>query len=881
MSNPPSGTVTFLFTDIEGSTRQWEESPAMSKRVDDHFAVLREAVDRAGGEVFATMGDGIAAAFASAEAAVRAAMWAQSRMGPTGLAVRMGIHTGEVELVDGDYRGRPVNRAARIMAVGSGGQILVSEVAAALVQAGPAAVELVDLGTHRLRDLAEPERLWQVVHPDLERAFPAVRGVDSYTNNLPVQRSSLVGREHDVDDVVAQFERFRIVTLTGVGGVGKTRLALHAAADLLPQFTNVWFVELAGVADPDDVADLIARTVGAAVVADPLDATAALMLGQATLLVLDNCEHVIERAAEVVDELTSRCPHLSVLATSREMLDVDGERVVAVAPLEPEGTAVELFRQRAAATGADLGAVSETTMAEICRRLDGLPLAIELAAAWTATLGLPAILDGLDDRLDMLRAGRRRAEDRHGTMRATIEWSYRLLEADEQQLFCWLAVFPGGAELDAATFVAARLGIDTGSATERIGSLVQKSMVALELAEGGGRFRMLETVRAFALERLDAAAERVEALRALAGWMTTITDLPYDDPSSAAVERNAIRLEREADNWRAAMTLAGRLRSPELAASLCGPPVAYFLLGRHDLADVVRPLLALCHQPHHRRAVLCALIVSASGGTPPNQLQCWAEEIQQVDEADHTGLGALMRWFALAWQGDFVASIEVCVQASLDPRLRQPTRDMLLGIAVLDHFSLTEATDDPHGLLERALEVADRSDVAIHRVTCLLGAAWGLADSAPDRSTVLVRRALDDISDVPALTRLTLPGSAARLLSRLDPSVAARGLLEQLDASPLRRTFVDLIPLFYGATLLERLGHEPIGSALAEATVSRAAPYLSMMDFVDLARRAAATSTPGSMAELEVVVRSGLGALADRADAREGAHDGALDAHVA
>jgi hypothetical protein len=342
------------------------------------------------------------------------------------------------------------------------------------------------------------------------------------------------------------------------------------------------------------------------------------------------------------------------------------------------------------------------------------------------------------------------------------------------------------------------------------------------------------------------------------------------------VERNAIRLEREADNWRAAMTLAGRMRSPELAASLCGPPVAYFLLGRHDLADVVRPLLEICHRPHHRRAVLCALIVSASGGTPPSQLQRWAEEIQQIDQADHTGLGALMRWFALAWQGDFVASIEVCVQASLDPRLRQATRDMLLGIAVLDHFSLTEATDDPHGLLDRALEVADRSDVAIHRVTCLLGAAWGLADSAPDRSTDLVRRALDDISDVPALTRLTLPGSAARLLSRLDPRVAARGLLEQLDASPLRRTFVDLIPLFYGATLLERLGHEPIGSALAEATVSRAAPYLSMMDFVDLARRAAATSTPGSMAELEVVVRSGLRALADAE-----ACDEALEVHVA
>ena len=388
------------------------------------------------------------------------------------------------------------------------------------------------------------------------------------------------------------------MTLTGVGGVGKTRLALQASADLLPQFTNVWFVELAGVADPDDVADRSPAPSGLPWSTDPLEAIGALMLGQRTLLVLDNCEHVVERAAEIVDELTARCPHLSVLATSREMLDVEGERVVAVAPLEPEGAAVELFRQRAAATGADLGAVSGPSMAELCRRLDGLPLAIELAAAWTATLGLPAILDGLDDRLDILRAGPRRADDRHGTMRATIEWSYRLLEADEQRLFCWLAVFPGGAELDAVdprrrpARHRRRRGRRTASARWST-----RAWWCMEADEHGGRFRMLETVRAFALERLDAAGERVEALAALAGWMTAITDLPYDDPSSAEVERNAIRLEREADNWRAAMMLAARLRSAELAASLCGPPVAYFLLGRHDLADVVRPLLEICHGP--------------------------------------------------------------------------------------------------------------------------------------------------------------------------------------------------------------------------------------------------------------------------------------------
>ena len=305
--------------------------------------------------------------------------------------------------------------------------------------------------------------------------------------------------------------------------------------------------------------------------------------------------------------------------------------------------------------------------------------------------------------------------------------------------------------------------------------------------------------------------------------------------------------------------VAARLRSGELAAALCGPPVAFFLLGRHDLADVVRPLLELCDdEPLQRRAVLCALVVSASGGTDPAQLQAWAEEIQRIDDLDPTGLGALMRWLALAWRGDFVASVELCAAASRDLRFRQGTRDMLLGIAVLDHFSLTDADDDRHGLIERALDVADRSDVAIHRVSCLLGAAWGLAGREPDRALRLVRRALNDIPNVPALTRLTLPGSASRLLTRLDPGVAAQGLLEQLDATPSRRSFVDLIPLFYATALLHRLGHTSAGSALATVTVSPVAPYLSMMDFVDLARRAASTSNPVSLSELEATIRSAL-----------------------
>jgi hypothetical protein len=449
-------------------------------------------------------------------------------------------------------------------------------------------------------------------------------------------------------------------------------------------------------------------------------------------------------------------------------------------------------------------------------------------------------------------------------MRGTLDWSYRLLDPDEQQVLRWLAVFPNGFELDAVGHLAGGMGIPAPAASEHLASLVHKSMVAPEAQPHGVRYRMLETVRAFALEQLHDPDERLAAHTAHAEWVTTLTDLPFEDPCNAAVERSAIRLEREADSWRDAIVLAARLESGDLAARLCGPPVAFFLLGRHDLADLVVPLLPHCGaDPRQRRAVLCALTVSASGATDPVDLQGWADEMERIEELEPTGLGGLMRWLALAWQGDFVTSVEVCVAASLDPRIRQATQDLFVGIAALDHFSLTDATDDPHGLVARALEVADRSDVALSRVTCLLGAAWGLASRDPGRALGLVRRALAAIDDVPALTRLTLPGSASRLLTRLDPRVAAEGLLEQLAPVSSRRSFVDLIPVFYAATLLHGLGHPAGGSAWSTLTVSPLAAYPSMMDFVELARRAAATSSGVSLSELESLVRAGLRDVVD------------------
>ena len=851
-------TMSFLFTDIVGSTRRWEESADMVDRVEEHFVVLRAAVGGHGGRVFATMGDGIAAAFPSAEAAVHAAIAAQAQLLAMRLPVRMGVHTGEVEQVGDDFRGRGVNRAARIMAVGHGGQILLSDVAASLVRNGPCPVRCVDLGSHRLRDLAEPERIWQVCDAELPSVFPPVRGAEPTSHNLPAQRSSLVGRDVDVARVVELIATNRIVTLTGVGGVGKTRLAVQAASDMLTKFETVWMVELASVTDPQDVADVVARTVGVGGAPDSIAAASALLASDRTLLLIDNCEHVVETAAGLVDALTASCPELSVLVTSREALGIDGEYIFTVRSLDPTTTAVELFRQRAIAAGARLDAVEPSLLEHVCRRLDGIPLALELAAARAATLGVPSIVRALDDRFSLLTGGRRRAVDRHSTMRSTIDWSYRLLDATEQRVLQWLAVFSNGFELDAAVAVVGKLGVRLSEVTEHIDSLVHKSMITADVHAYGVRYRMLETMRAYALERLDETADRLDASAALADWVAGLTGLSYREPASELVERRVRRLEREADQWRDAVMVAVRLGSGELAARLCGPPAMFFLLGRNELAELVRPLLALCPHGSQRRSVLAAIIAASAGSIGADDLNALADEIALLDAAEPGGLAYLARWLTLVWSGDFATSADVCLSGADDHDLPQSTRDLLLGIAILDRFSLTDETADRDELIERALAGADRSDVALNRVTCRLGAAWAIAPTDHARALNLVRLALTDARRVPALPGMTLPGNAARLLAQIDPATGALGLLEQLDTRPSRRTCFDLIPVLYGAALLARVGHPNAESMMSTLSKASAATHVSMMDVVNLARHTSSSAAPMSVSVLESLVRTGL-----------------------
>jgi predicted ATPase len=513
--------VTFLFTDIEGSTRLWDTAPdAMRAALELHDAIIRRAVARHRGVVFSTGGDGFGAAFARAGDACAAAMGAQADLASAPwpaeavVRVRMGLHTGEVTERDGDYFGTPVNQAARLMALGYGGQVLCSAVTAALVGDN---APLVDLGEHRLRDLSAAQRVFQIGGG----RFPPLRSVDAVPTNLPTVRNELIGRADDVAALAALAERDRLVTLTGAGGVGKTRLAVAVAAAVAPGFPDgCWLAELAAVGDGGEVASAVASAVRAPVT--ELDALVRYLSDRRALIVLDNCEHVLDAASELADALFASGLDVHVLATSREPLGVDGEIVRRVQSLAvpPSGAsvaeagaapAVRLFVERAAAArqGFALDATNVGPVGKICRHLDGIPLAIELAAARVGALGPAEIARRLGERFRLLGGGPRRAHERHRTLLAAVAWSYDLLTDEERVVFRRLAVFPASFDVDAGDAVAGGGGLDSVGCLIR---LVERSLVDFD--PDHGRYRLLETLRQYGAERLadagetDAAQER-------------------------------------------------------------------------------------------------------------------------------------------------------------------------------------------------------------------------------------------------------------------------------------------------------------------------------------------------------------------------------------
>ena len=431
----PSGVVTFLFTDVEGSTRRWEnDADGMRKALAAHDEVLRAAIEAHDGFLFSHTGDGVVAAFASPRSAVDAAVAAQRALE---LPVRMGLATGEAELQDGDYFGTVLNRAARVMAAGHGGQILVAESTAVLLTG----VDLLDLGPRRLRDVSAPVGMFQVRAPGLRTNFPSLRALDTSPGNLRPAASSFIGRESELDEVQAAVNAHRLVTLTGVGGVGKTRLATEVAAQLADDFPDgVWVFELAAVADPAAVPDAVAAVLG--ITQQPgksvSESVAAALEGRLRLLVFDNCEHVLDAAADLIEAILAQSATVRIVATSREGLGGADEQLWPVPSLDLSGgidsAAVNLFVERAQsvaprfsmATADEAGAV-----VEICRRLDGIPLAIELAASRMASMTAAEVRDRLDQRFRLL-VGSRRGLERHQTLRHAVAWSYDLLDDAEK-----------------------------------------------------------------------------------------------------------------------------------------------------------------------------------------------------------------------------------------------------------------------------------------------------------------------------------------------------------------------------------------------------------------------------------------------------------------
>jgi predicted ATPase/class 3 adenylate cyclase len=598
VASPPTGTVTFLFTDIEGSTKLWERHPeAMQTALARHDEILRGSTEQHGGYVFKTMGDAFCCAFPTAPDALEAALEAQRRLLSSEwnetelLRVRMALHMGAAEERDGDYFGPPVNRVARLMSAAHGGQVLLSAATHEMVRDQlPAGINLAELGEHRLKDLFRPERVFQLSAPELPSEFPPLRTLEAYRNNLPLQPTPLIGREKEVSEVcdLLRGEETHLLTLTGPGGTGKTRLALQAAADLLDDFSDgAFLVPLATLTEAELLLPTVAETLGMRETGEqPLDETLKDYLHERRLLlVLDNFEQVLG-AAPTVTALLAGAEGLKVLATSRTPLRLYGEKEYAVPPLSvpdvkhlpdlktlSQYEAVRLFIERAKSAKADFEVTdaSAPAVAEICVRLDGLPLAIELAAARVKMLPPKAILQRLGSRLKLLTGGARDLPERQRTLRATIEWSFALLDEGEQLLFGRLAVFSGGRTLEAIEAICDAEGDLPVEAFDGISSLVDKSLLRQEEGPNGEpRFVMLETVHEFAREKLEQSAETQEIKRAHAEYFLTLAEEAYPELKGPDQLEWLKRLEAEHDNMRAALSWASERKAAEVALKLGG-----------------------------------------------------------------------------------------------------------------------------------------------------------------------------------------------------------------------------------------------------------------------------------------------------------------------
>ena len=583
-----AGTITFLLTDIEGSTRNWEASEAeMRQALGRHDALLSRIIDEHGGRVHTERGEGDSffALFPVASDAVAAALDLQRALAVepwperAPIRVRMAIHTGEA---GPDHRGPEVNRCARLRGIAHGGQVLLSAPAATLVRGRlPEGASLEDLGLHRLRDLTIPERVFQLAHADLPAAFPPLASLDAFRHNLPIQVTSFVGRTAELATVMALVREHRLVTLTGSGGAGKTRLALQVGAELLEAFDDgVWFADLAPISDPALVPATVAAAVGVPEIPGrPLaQALAEHLAGRRMLLVIDNCEHLVAAVPDLVDRLQRHASEVRILTTSREGLNIPGEVVWRVpslslpdvgTPARAESMArfesVQLFRDRAVAVQPRFALTDDNAVAvgQICRRLDGMPLAIELAAARVKVLAPDELLRRLEHRFRLLTGGSRTALPRQQTLRATVEWSHDMLGTAERVLFRRLSVFAGGCDLGSCEAICGVHPLADEDVLELLAQLVDKSLVIAEPDEHGAvRYLVLETLRQYGRERLEEAGEVDRLADAHLRYFLAMAERAREHRFEAGPVGLAT-LERELENLRAALDWSGSAHPDE------------------------------------------------------------------------------------------------------------------------------------------------------------------------------------------------------------------------------------------------------------------------------------------------------------------------------
>jgi predicted ATPase/class 3 adenylate cyclase len=710
----PTGTVTFLFTDVEGSTRLLQElGDGYAEVLAEHRRVLREAWREHDGVEVDTQGDAFFVAFSRATKAVAAAAQAQSALAGAPVRVRMGLHTGEPVQGGEGYVGFDVHRAARIAAAGHGGQVLLSQATADL-----AGAEVRDLGLHRLKDLSAPERIFQLGTDH----FPPLKTL--HETNLPVPATPFLGREQEVEQIATLLRRpdVRVVTLTGPGGSGKTRLALQAAAAASDDYDHgVWWVPLSALADPTLVDAAASQALGSE------DVLAEAVGDKRLLLVLDNLEHLIDAAPSVAEAVVS-CPHLTVLVTSREPLHIDGEWEFAVDPLR-EREAVALFLQRATAVRSDFTANSE--VAEICRRLDCLPLAIELAAARVKMLALPALLQRLEQRLPLLAGGSRSAPERQRTLRATIAWSYELLTPEEQATFAKLAVFAGGCTLEAAEEIC-------GADVDAIASLVDKSLIR----HSGDRYWMLQTIREYARERF----EESDGADVVRGRHAEHYLARAERADAKRFDGNQLTLKPENDNLRAALDHL-REKTPsqylQLAGALGGfwDATLQFVEGEQRLEDALAS--ARDEGLHTARALTYLGVLHVMRGqfsVGLNRLEeaveLWrdlGEETRLLEALNHLGEG-------LYWAGEgsralelFEQNVELARSLGHDPLLGESLAGVCMSLLAAGEFEraepFAEELGNPHFLADCAQHRRDFVLAERHRLSVLESAVTSGAET--------------------------------------------------------------------------------------------------------------------------------------------------------